>query len=430
MRVWPLHESLVIQPDLVHPGGGGITLSETTQTAAPLRALFSARHADFWRLWSVGVVVFVVRWLETVAMAVFTYDRTDSAFLVAMMTMLRLLPMGLLGVFLGAWAERIERRWTLVGVVAMMAAISLVLALLAETDRLEVWHLAVASLLNGLGWATDNPVRRVMIGDTVGADRMGSAMSLDVGGSNASRMFGPTLAGVLLAHAGVAGAFWFSLVLYGGALYAACSVRYRNAERASAGSILVRIREGLRLAGTDRRLVGTLLVTVIVNLFGWPFTSMIPVIGRDQHGLGPEGVGILASMDGVGAFLGALLLAILARPAWYGRIYCWGSVVYMGLLAVFALIPEPRLAGLALIGAGMAQACFATMQTTLVYLATPPEMRSRILGVLSVCIGTAPLGLLWLGVLAEAIGAPLATAVTGVTGLLAMALTWRWWRWV
>jgi len=414
---------------LVHPSGGGIVLSELTHGApSPLRGLFSARHADFWRLWSVGLVVFVIRWLETVAMAVFTYERTDSAFLVAMMTMLRLLPMGLLGVFLGAWAERIERRWTLVGVVAMMATLSLILAILAETDRLEVWHLAVASLMNGLGWATDNPVRRVMIGDSVGAARMGSAMSLDVGASNASRMFGPTLAGVLLAHAGVAGAFWFSLVLYAGALYAACTVRYRNTERAGAGSILARIREGVRLAATDKRLVGILLVTVIVNLFGWPFTSMIPVIGRDQLGLGPEGVGILASMDGLGAFLGALLLAILARPAWYGRIYCWGSVAYMGLLAIFALMPEPQMAGAMLIGTGMAQACFATMQTTLVYLATPPDMRSRVLGVLSVCIGTAPLGLLWLGVLAEMVGAPVATAMTGVTGLYAMALTWRWWR--
>ena len=46
---------------------------------------------------------------------------------------------------------------------------------------------------------------------------------------------------------------------------------------------------------------------------------MISVIGTDQCGLEPEGVGILASMDGVGAFIGALLLAMFVRPAWYGR---------------------------------------------------------------------------------------------------------------
>lgn len=404
-------------------------MTQNVQAAAPpLRGLFAPRYADFWRLWSVGLAVFVIRWLETVAVAVFVYERTDSAFLVAMMTMLRLLPMGLLGMFLGAWAERIERRWTLVGVVALMGLISLTLAVLAQTGRLEVWHLAVASFVNGLGWATDNPVRRVMIGDSVGADRMGSAMSLDVGASNASRMFGPSLAGFLLVHGGVAGAFWFSLVLYAGALFAAWTLTYRNPERGGGGPILSRIQEGLRLVRGDRRLIGTLLVTVFFNVFAWPFTAMIPVIGRDQLGLGPEGVGILASMDGVGAFLGALALAVFARPAWFGRIYCWGTVVYMVLICVFAALPVPLLSGATLIGTGLAQACFATMQTTLVYLAAPPEMRSRILGVLSVCIGTAPLGFLWLGLLAEWIGAGRAIGTTAVIGLVAMALSWRWWR--
>jgi hypothetical protein len=55
-------------------------------------------------------------------------------------------------------------------------------------------------------------------------------------------------------------------------------------------------------------------------------------------------------------------------------------------------------------------------------------MRSRILGVLSVCIGTGPIGFVWLGWLADRIGAHNATAVTGVVGLLALAATWRLWR--
>jgi hypothetical protein len=77
---------------------------------------------------------------------------------------------------------------------------------------------------------------------------------------------------------------------------------------------------------------------------------------------------------------------------------------------------------------GLAGAGFATMQATLVYLAAPPDMRSRILGVLTVCIGTGPIGFLWLGWLADRIGTHNATAVTGMLGLLAMAATWRWWK--
>ena len=71
--------------------------------------------ADFWRLWFVGMVVSTVRWLETVVVGVVVYQQTGSPFVVAMITMLRLLPMGLFGAFLGAFAERFDRRLTLAG---------------------------------------------------------------------------------------------------------------------------------------------------------------------------------------------------------------------------------------------------------------------------------------------------------------------------
>lgn len=409
-------------------GGFVSRIATVARADSSVRVLFDSHFVDYWRLWTVGLVVFVVRWLETVAVGVFVYQRTGSAFLVAMMAMLRLLPMGLLGAFLGAWAEKLERRWTLVGIVALMGATSLLLGLLAAADRLETWHMAVACFVNGLGWAADNPVRRVMIGDSVGSNRMGAAMSLDVGASNASRMAGPAVAGFLLAYFGIEGVFALSVFLYAIALAAAWAVHYRNGDSTVAGSVLARIRDGLHLIRADNRLVGTLLVTVIVNIFAWPFTSMIPVVGRDQLGLGPEGVGILASMDGVGAFIGALLLAMFVRPAWYGRTYCWGVLLYMAMLTLFALVPNPVLAGAALILTGIGQAGFATMQATLVYQASPPEMRSRIQGVLSVCIGSGPLGFVGIGMLADAVGANWATAASGIAGLVSMAVTRRYWR--
>ena len=66
---------------------------------SPFRRMIEA--PDFWRLWYVGLTIATVRWLETVAVGIVVYQRTDSAFLVSMMTMLRLLPMGLFGAFLG-----------------------------------------------------------------------------------------------------------------------------------------------------------------------------------------------------------------------------------------------------------------------------------------------------------------------------------------
>jgi MFS family permease len=406
----------------------GSTIAASLARERPMQRLTLAGCPDFWRLWSVGLVVFTVRWLETVAVGVFVYQHSQSAFLVAVMTMLRLLPMGLFGAFIGAWAEKIERRITIIAVVTLMLTTSTSLVLLAYSGHLAIWHLAAASFLNGLGWATDNPVRRVMIGDVVGGSQMSTAMSLDVGANNASRMVGPTIGGLLLASVGIGGVFILSVTLYAFALYAAFQVSYRNTVLIGSAPVLARIAEGLRLVRSDRRLIGTLVVTVIYNVFGWPFTSMIPVIGQIRLGLGAQGIGILASMDGIGAFCGALLLTLFLRPAWYARAYLGGVVIYLVMLIVFALVPSPGVAGSALLLTGLGGAGFSTMQATLVYLAAPPEMRSRILGVLSMCIGTGPIGFVALGLLADAIGPQWAITVSASVGLVCLVLTRPLWR--
>jgi MFS family permease len=384
---------------------------------------------DFRRLWLVGLVVFAVRWLEMLAVAVFAYQRTGSPFIVAMLTMLRMLPMALFGAVVGAVAERLERRTALIVVVISMLLSSLILALLAWSDELAVWHVAVASFVNGIAWTTDNPVRRTMIGEVVGSERMSAAMSLDVGANNASRMLGPTVGGVLLATVGIGGAFAVSVLCYFVAVAAALRVRQQNVVRPSgSASVLERMIEGFVLVRHDRRLVGTLVVTVIYNTFGWPFTSMIPVIGQDNLHLGAVGVGLLASMDGVGAFCGAVAIACFARPPLFARLYIGGVVIYLVMLPILALAPYPLLAGFVLLVTGLANAGFSIMQATLVYLSAPPEMRSRIYGVLSVCIGVGMVGFIHLGLLAGLIGASWATATIGVEGILVMLLTRRWWR--
>ena len=100
----------------------------------------------------------------------------------------------------------------------------------------------------------------------------------------------------------------------------------------------------------------------------------------------------------------------------------------MVMLIVFALVPNVPIAGAALLLTGVSNAGFSVMQATLIYLAAPPEMRGRMYGVLSVCIGSGPIGFLALGVLADLIGASTATALSGVVGLFALAATWPWWR--
>jgi predicted MFS family arabinose efflux permease len=219
------------------------------------------------------------------------------------------------------------------------------------------------------------------------------------------------------------------VLLYTTSLLVVLGLRYRNDPgQLGGGSVLQRMRDGLALVRQDRRLIGTLVITVIYNVFGWPFTSMVPVIAQDRLHLTPEWIGIMASMDGVGAFIGATVIALFIGPRFYARTYLCGVTSYMLMLPIFALASRPITAGAALLLTGIGGAAFSIMQATQVYLAAPPAMRSRVLGVLSVCIGIGPIGFVHLGLLADAIGAPWATVTMGIEGLAALALTFRWWR--
>jgi predicted MFS family arabinose efflux permease len=189
---------------------------------------------------------------------------------------------------------------------------------------------------------------------------------------------------------------------------------------------------GLLFVLGDRGLKRILAITIVFNMFGFPFTSMIPVIGRDTLGLEPFMVGLLSSLEGLGAFAGAMLIAVLARPDNFFRLYLWGTLVYLalvlylGILAHIAGGPYHSVlaAAAVLAGIGIAGACFAAMQSTLTYLGAPPEYRSRVMGVLTLCIGSGPLGFLNIGWMAETYGVPLALIVSTVEGLAAMLLLW------
>ncbi len=382
----------------------------------------------FVAIFLVGTLTSLVRWLEMLVFGVYVFAETGSATTTAAMTLLRLLPLALFGAFGGAVADRIDRRLMMQWGLVAMCILAAGLAALAWTGRLEVWHLGVAAFLGGVFWITDFPVRRALIGDVIRRPFLGRAMGVDTLANNGTRMLGPLLGGTLLATVGLEGTFVLSALLHALCWIAFQMVRFPSPAPAPRASNVWRsVAEGIGYLRGDRRLAGVLAVTVVFNLWAFPTISMIPVIGEESFRLGPSAVGILASTEGAGALAGSILVAVFARPVNFMRLYFAGCVIYLTLSIAFAASPVPWLAGAALFVVGLGGAAYAAMQTTLVILSTPAEVRGRMMGVLSVCIGTGPLGFYHVGVLADRIGARDAVALIGLEGLIAaivVSLLW------
>lgn len=387
------------------------------------------RDSGFRRLWTVGLLGMLIRWLEILVFGVFTYQQTQSAIWVASMTMLRMLPMGLFGVLFGAVAARISRRAGLLVSQGALLATTLTLLLVSVLDALEVWHLAAASFISGIAWAADMPMRRGLIGDIAGAQRMGKAMALDAIANNACRLVGPSLGGLLLANGGMSSVLLLAALLYVPVLVAVMGLADRPASlHGSKPSLWSMLTGGFQAARDTPQLRAILCITMIFNLFCWPVLSMVPVIGQERLKLSTQGIGLLASMDGVGALLGAIVLMSLARQARYGHVYVGGVLLFLLTLPVFALSVHPIVTGVALLVIGVGQAGFAAMQATLVYVSAPVHKRLEALGLLTMCIGIAPVGFLAVGWLAGSFGAPTAAVVCSLLGLAGLVVTRRVWR--
>ena len=386
----------------------------------------------FLLVWVVGGLTGVVRWLQLLVLGLYTFQMTGSPLLVSVVPMLWMLPLALCGPFIGVVADRVSRKLLLVGSLALVFAVSVAMALASSAGTLGFSYVAAASVLGGIFWATDMPVRRRLLGDLADGD-LAAAMSLDSATSNATRMAGPVLGGVVLQTFSLTGVFLLSAVVFAVSLAAIAFTPAPGAPRRAPSTYFVReLISGIRFVVGDAGLRWIFGITIVFNVWGFPFTSMIPVIGSGRLGLDPAMVGLLSSTEGVGAFIGAVIVAVAVQPRGFAPLYLWGTTAYLvlvGCLGVVSLIAGgPVLSFLAtsgvLLALGLAGACFSAMQSTLSYLNALPEFRSRVLGVLTLCIGTGPIGFLHIGWLAETFGAPAALMITAAEGLLALLALW------
>ena len=382
------------------------------------------KNPSFLRVWGLGFIGNTMRWLETLAIGIFVYEVTTSALLVALMTIARQLPLALFGSFIGPFAERFNRKQLLMlGSTVMTVSVSC-LAVSAYFSFLEIWHIAILVFINGTCWTIDYPVRRTLVGEFSGPERMGAGISLDSATTNVTRMLGPFLGGVTYGFLGLEGAFIISAVSHFICICIAGSLVFEfQPLNQKAESYFLLLKEGLIIVKKSPQLIGVYLVTIILNIFGFPYASMVPVLGRDVYKVEPALIGILSAAEGAGAFVGALVVAFFIRPSWFNKVYTIGALTFISGIFYLSLVDKYFLGVSILWVAGLGMAGFGAMQSTLVLTLAPKNARSRLMGVLSVCIGCAPIGLLNLGLLADLFGAQIALTIVSSAGFATLLLT-------
>ena len=407
--------------------------------ARPSRQLFVLfSRPDYRRAWLIGGLTGVVRWLEFLALALFTYQLTGSAKLVAILAIVRLAPYVLIGFLVGSLTDRIDRKFWLITALSTMVATSIGFFLLAYNDQITYPVVLLATLVTGVFWTTDMPIRRRLMVDSVGERRISSALGFDNITNYATRGLGPLVGGATYQWLGIEGVFALSGAFYAVCLGLALTLRVKRPMAPAAANpvstpVATSPSQNPSPQATPQRGATTsllanplfviiLLVTIVYNVTCIPFIAMLPVIIQKEFGLSPSLTGLLAASEGLGGVIGSICVGLFARERTLLGFYFFGPFLYLWIILGFAFHISIGGTVAALMLASFGGACFSATQYALVYLHASPQLRGRATGLLAMCIGCGTIGLYCIGELFSRVSTDMALTIMAVGGLAPLTL--------
>ena len=352
--------------------------------------------------------------MQMVAQGWLIYDLTSSPTWLGIVSFARGLPMLILALVAGVVVDRFDRRTVLIVAQGLTALIAVILALLIATGLVQPWHVAVTAFLSGCLFVLIIPARQALLSSTVERAQLGPAIALMSTGQNSGRIIGPALAGLLIAVLGVATSFAVQAMGFVLALLCALALGPQPTAPASRrGSALSSLTAGLRYVWGDPTVLALTSLQAIPAFLIMPYTQLLPIFARDILHTGPDGLGTLMMANGIGSVLGSVIIVLL--PFRRQGLFLFTSLASLGLLlAAFAASTWLPLS-IGIMGLiGLAQAIYLASNNTLVQVATPDELRGRVMSVYMMSWGLMPLGSLPQGVLADWLGAPIVAAGTGL----------------
>jgi MFS family permease len=331
-------------------------------------------------------------------------------------------PMLLGGFLVGIVSDRFDRRRLLLATQLTLIPISLLMFGLVQSGLVRVWMTFPFMFAVGIGGLLNMTAQRPLIYETVGDRLAPRALTIETTAQAAAGVVGTLVGGVLIEEVGIGASFAgmaILLCLSAALLRVVASPQAARAGSTPAVSLASQARASAELVRRSRRLVAMLGVTVIQNVFYFSFTPLVPVVAK-QFGASAVVAGALSAAAGCGQIAaGALLSSRHIKRR--GLVFAGGAGVALVGLSVFASAPLLSIAFAALVVSGVGQAGFASMQSLLAIESAPVFERGAALGVLSTAIGSLPVGMVVIGLGAQALGARPALLVSSVTGSLALA---------
>ena len=409
------------------------SLDNTSQPESLARPGASAweplRQPVFRALWIASLTSNVGTWMQNVGAAWLMTSLTPSPVVIALVQAATSLPVFLVGLPAGALADIVDRRRLLIVSQGWMLLSAAALGVLTLIGFMSPWILLALTFALGLGAAMNTPAWQAIVPEVVSPSELQEAVALNAAGFNVARAVGPALGGLIVAAVGPGPVF----LLNAASFIAVMLVVYRwNRQRATsrlpAEHVIGAMRAGIRYLRNAPSLQAVLVRSGVLIVCAAGLWALLPLVARDQLGLGATGYGVLLGCLGIGAVTGATLLPRIKRKFSLDRLVTGATVVFAVATAALAFVQNVFLVGAAMVAGGIAWIALMSSFNAAAQTAAPEWVRARALAVYLIVFqgGMAVGSILW-GALATRMGirAALLVAVFGLIAGLMLITRYR-----
>ncbi|MDD2751635.1 MAG: MFS transporter [Candidatus Omnitrophica bacterium] len=375
-----------------------------------IKLIFRALKHRNYRLFFTGQVISLSgTWMQMIAMSWLVYRITNSPLLLGLVGFLGQIPSFFLMPFAGVIADRYNRQRILLitQIAAMLQA--LVLSFLVMTNSVQVWQIVLLSVILGFVNSFDIPVRQAFTIEMIeNKEDLGNAIALNSSMVNIARLIGPSIAGIIIATLGEGPCFLLNALSYVAVIISLLMMQIsQKKSRQARRHVLHELKEGFVYAFTFIPIKHILILLSLVSLTGVPYQVLMPIFAKDIFHGGPQTLGFLMSMAGLGALMGAIYLAARRSVIGLGRIIALAALCFGIGVSIFSFSKNLWISLLLICFAGFSMMVQMAASNTILQTIVEEDKRGRVMSFYTMSfMGMTPFGSLLAGSLANKIGAP------------------------
>ena len=382
------------------------------------------RYRNFQLYFGGQLISNIGTWMQIIAQGWVVYQLGHSEFTLGWVAFASAIPILIISPWAGVVIDHVSRRKLLILTQSGAMILAFVLAALSFSGTVQAWHVIILASLLGVVNAFDAPARQAFVPEMVGKADMPNAIALNSIMFNSARILGPAMAGMLLAIIGPAWCFTINGVSYIAVILGLMWMDLKPHKPAQvSASPWQQLKDGVLYTFHHRELSALILIALVFSMFGISYSTILPAFVEKMLHQGAMAYGWLNAASGMGAVVGAFLLAHRVANGRRGKWMVWTNAAFPVILAAFAFTSNYYVALLFAFGLGVGFMVNFTTINTLLQTHVEDSFRGRVMGLYTITFfGFAPFGNLLIGYLGENFGLSISIAFFALCSMLLAGL--------